>query len=64
MNQYLLPILSIVIPTFVVIGIAIYQNKIKKLSYELILNTPLVKVSSEVKDKIEVYYEKNSFSRW
>lgn len=59
MNQYLLPILSIVIPTFVVIGIAIYQNKIKKLSYELILNTPLVKVSSEVKDKIEVYYEKN-----
>lgn len=59
MNQYLLPILSIAIPTIVVIGVAIYQNKIKKLSYEIVLNTPLVKVSSKVKDKIEVYYEKN-----
>lgn len=44
---------------FVAIVIYLLQRKIKKLSYSVILNTSLVKVNSEVKDKIQITFEGN-----
>lgn len=45
----------------ILVSIVIYllQRKIKKLSYSVILNTSLVKVNSEVKDKIQLTFEGN-----
>lgn len=59
MNLDFSTLLGIAVTALITIGGIIYQRKTKKLSYEIILNTSLVKVNSEVKDKIEVYYEKN-----
>lgn len=43
----------------VMIAIFLLQKQTKKLSYKILLNTSLIRVSSEVKNKIEVYYENN-----
>lgn len=59
MNQYLLPILGIIIPTLVGIIIAIYQNKIKKFSYEKILVTSLLNINSIIKDKLKIYFNES-----
>lgn len=42
----------------ILVSIVIYllQRKIKRLSYSVILNTSLVKVNSEVKDKIQLTF--------
>ena len=44
-------------PILVMIFIALFQRKTKKLSYEVILDTPLVTVSSKIKDKIRIYFD-------
>lgn len=59
LDKDLIGIVIMLATLIVMIIIYIFQKQTKKLSYEIILNTSLVKVSSEVKDKIEVYYEKN-----
>lgn len=58
-NKDLITIAIMIITIAIMIIIFLFQRQTKKLSYEIILNTSLVKVSSEIKDKIEVYYEKN-----
>ena len=44
-------------PILVMIFIALFQRKTKKLSYEVILDIPLVTVSSKIKDKIRIYFD-------